>query len=185
MVYLHLLTKLPKTNSNDAEKSKYLQALFKRAMTFLNATYGTNLTFNYPFRAHKTTESFDEWVDITDGLNVHNFNDTIVCLSDDSDDDCDAVIVVENNNKNNDSVQLLTVKIVVQDLEESGELCSVCCCCVNYNKEYDTCFNGTNINLPSNTNGPPPAKKCPACCEVINHDNLATHCQNACNVFRA
>lgn len=177
---MYLLSKLPKTN----EREEYLQALLKRAMDFINTVHGTNLSFNYPYLAHQTTESFTECIDLNDSLNVYNQNNTIICLSDESDDDDDDVMIVEENNNINISVQpLLTVKIKVQDLQdESGSFC-VDCCCANYNAAFSKCFTGTRINLPPKEQ--PSTAKCPVCCDVVERGNLVAHCNSGCSAFRA
>lgn len=179
MIYVYILSKLPKTN----EKEEYLQALLKRAMDFINTVHGTNLSFNYPYLAHQTTESFTECIDLNDSLNVYNQNNTIICLSDGSDDDDDDVVIVEQNNNINNSAQLLTVRINVQDLQDESGCYCVGCCCANYNEAFSKCFAGTRINLPPKER--PSSVKCPVCCEVIERGHLVAHCNSGCSAFRA
>lgn len=185
MLFVFISSNLSEFNDID-ENKKSLQALMKRAMGALNTTHGTKLYFNYPFLAHKTRDSYQEWLDIDDGVNVHNLNDTVVCISDDEDEDDDAVVVdaAERNNRN-DSTELLSTKISVQDLQDDCFICD-CCCCTNYNFEFNRYFGVTNIKIaPNESTDKKASHTCPICCKTVNNGQLCEHINSDCAAFCA
>lgn len=174
-------------NYEEDEKNKNTQALLKRAMDFLNKTTGTDLSFNYPHRAHHTIHSYDEWIDIDNEVNFHKFNDSIVCIS--SDDDEEEIDTFDEiQNMGYPSVTIITNKLKIENLPtrvwsvEHEKDQTICICCTDYNDLYKKTFNGTKFRLTLNGEDSP--IHCPACCEAIEKKTLAKHFKDICTVFR-
>ena len=192
MLSLYIDSKLTEINNNnsnsddddDNEKSKHFQVVLKRAMDTINELAGTNLSFNYTHRAHLTTESFDEWVDVDDEINVHNCNDTVVCISDD--DEIEEDDFQQIRKMGYVSIKPVTDKINVRDIPGHDLACFtnlmvICCCCTNYNELTMKIFAGTNIRkrvIELFT-----AKKCSICSQTIENRKLIEHLCHACNIF--
>lgn len=188
MVTLYIESKLSELDFSDNEKAKNFQLLLKRAMAFVNQTFGMSLSFNYSLRAHQTIDSFDEWVDVDDDVNFHKFNDTIVCISDDEAEDEDDNFD-EIHKLGYASVTRITDKINVRDIpDRSWNLLPTeritCCCCTDYNDLFEKCFADTNIGLVTRETPNISQQKCPICCRKIEKDELNGHLANSCNVFR-
>lgn len=162
------------------DKAKYTQAMFKRAMNFMNNTSGLHLSFNYPLRAHNTIESFNKWIEIDDGVTVNQLNDTVVCISDD-DSDCDDV-----DEDGGDNFRIISQKITLQAIDEYSyplhtQLPFICCCCTDYDIIFTKYFEGTKFGLV--TSNDVASIECPACCQTVERNNLNAHL-NDCATFR-
>lgn len=166
------ITSKSKIKRNEYSNSPDLQALLKRAMMFLNTTAGTKITFNFPLHAHRTTESFTQWIDIDDDVNFNKFNETVVCLSDDDSDDEDLSKISARFGKEFSPV---SPKLNVQDISEASPHVT-CCCCPNYDSEFQKCFTGTHFQLISNNEQINP--KCPICCDALKNISLNDHVMN-------
>lgn len=185
MLSLYIDSKLTEMNNNnsnsdsDDEKSKHFQVMLKYAMDSINESAAINLSFNYTHRAHLTTDSFDEWVDVDDEINVHKCNDTVICISDDDEKEDDDF--QEIRKMGYVSIKSVTDKINVRDIPEHDSACStnpmvICCCCTNYKELKMKIFAGTNIYLFI-------AQKCSICSQTIENRKLIEHFCNACNIF--
>lgn len=164
------------------DKAKQIQAMFKRAMNFMNKTSGLHLSFNYPLRAHNIIESFNKWIEIDDGVTVNQLNDTVICISDD-DSDCDDV-----DEDGGDNFRLISQKITLQaideyshPLQEPAMLSVICCCCTDYDTVFKKYFEGTKFGLITSNDDAP--IKCPTCCQTLEGNNLNAHL-NECATFR-
>ncbi|XP_055297582.1 uncharacterized protein LOC129566072 isoform X1 [Sitodiplosis mosellana] len=194
MVVLYIDSKLSEVKNNDDsddEQSKHFQVMLKRAMDSINRLSGTNLSFNYTHRAHLTTDSFDEWIDVDDEINVHKFNDTVVCISDDDEDEDDNEEVdnfQEIRKTGYVSIKPITDKIIVHNIPEHDLSCLnnwmfVCCCCTDYGAMFEKTFAGSNIRFVSETYILP--QQCPICSQTIEKDKLNEHLVRSCNIFCA
>lgn len=85
MIWIHITYQTAKDVEVYDDKDKYIQVIMAEAMDFVNKTAGLNLTFNYPIRAHETTESYIKEIDVGGGTIMEQLNDTIICISDTDD----------------------------------------------------------------------------------------------------
>lgn len=73
---------------NHGAGTNMIEHVLKLAMDYVNKSSGMQLSFNYPFTAHKTIEPCNQWIDVDDVLVFENKNITI-CVSDDECDELD------------------------------------------------------------------------------------------------
>lgn len=186
MVFIYIWSKLSKPNASDQsfddnDKAKALQAMLKRAMDFLNHVYGTTLSFNYSSHAHRTTQKFDEWIGVDADIDHHQFNDSIICISDsDSDDEDDLKLVRDIGYEPiTNKLQLQPVADRQWTINRSEK--SICLCCTDYDKLFTEYFAGTNFKLNdiSDCN----STKCPLCYMAIERDSLNVHFDKTCPRF--
>lgn len=188
MLSLYIDLKLTEINNNnsdsDDERSKHFQVVLKRAMDTINKLAGTNLSFNFTHRAHLTTDSFDEWVDVDDEINMHKCNDTVICISDDDEKEEDDF--QEIRKMGYVSIKPVTDKIDVRDIPGHDLTCLTnlfvaCCCCTNYDELTKKIFAGTNISMRVMYLFT--AQKCSICSDAIENRKLIEHLCHGCNIF--
>lgn len=187
MVFVYIWSKLSKPSASgksldDDERAKCLQAMLKRAMEFLNSTAGTTLSFNYSVRAHRTTQKFDEWIGVDTDIAHHQFNDSVICISDSDSDDEDDLESIRKT-----GCELITQKLRIEPIadREWSVNClemSICLCCIDYDKLFAEHFAGTKFNLDLLKTISLPM--CPLCCLSIERDSLNVHFDKACSIFR-
>lgn len=169
MTWIFITNQLAKDVHSDDDKSKHAQALLKRAMDFVNKTADLNLTFNYPVRAHQTTDSYTEHVDLGDGIVMDQLNNTVICISD-SDDEFDDICDKDHSI----SVNVISKKIVVQNVDHQTDAVISCCCCTDYNSVFKKYFEGTKIRLCSDV-VQCDSVKCLACSQMVERNTLNNH----------
>lgn len=185
MVSVFIKSHLSETNHNnnridDDEMGLLRQAILKRAMDFLNRQTGTHLSFNHPFLAHCTTESYEEWIDIDNDVNVHKLNDTVVCITDDEElDDFDDILKAGYT-----SIEIINPYINIKPISDrvwvvcKDDSMVNCCCCIDYDEVFVKCFADTNFEL----NPKAQTTTCPICSAAVQPDCLNAHFGNDCAV---
>lgn len=177
MIWVYIASQLANDVNDDDVKHKYTQALLKRAMVSVNKTAGLNLIYNYPVRAHQTTESYTEKIDYGDGVIMDKLNNSIICISD-SDDEIDDIRANDNSIMN-----VISKKIEIQNDENESHAQSVdCCCCIFYNPIFEKYFKNTSFRLCADIQSG--AIKCLACSQTVERTALNAHlkkCTKLCD----
>lgn len=166
MIWVFITNQVAKDTHDDDDKNKHTQVLLKRAMDFVNKTFGLSLTFNYPVRTYQTTESYTEHVDMGDGIIIDQLNNTVICISD-SDDEFDDI---RENDRNN--INVISKKINVQNIDCQDGV--TCCCCTDYNALFTKYFESTKICLCSDAVQCNKIK-CLACSHTVERKALNNH----------
>ena len=171
-----ILAYLTKHFDEKLSEKKFLQPVLEQAMNYVNATSGMQLSFNYPFTAHKTIEPCSQWVDLDGGISILENNNIIVCISDDETDETDGPNQLVDIRENGcTAIRFVSNKIHLSD-------CSIFSIQVTAHLIFFKCFSGTNFEIILNDDNNNVYAKCPLCCRIVDRKNLNGHF-NDCNLF--